>query len=215
MKAGRVRTRIKRKKEAITCTVCTRRTLPSVRKSSELPRSQKTRLSRSRRCCPVTLFAMDAPATQFTDAEDDDKDAVQLQLEQASKASAGLDGEGFCPREDARSQEHGIDTGGFAMERPVEGCTGNDEHEEESEDFRGDSTFLEMSSERLSTRVQKMTERMGEDLLKMLQKSEENMNRASEHRNAVLQHGQQHAQKIQLAKRALLDIYEKYSQESE
>ncbi|KAH6939264.1 hypothetical protein HPB50_016690 [Hyalomma asiaticum] len=158
---------------------------------------------------------MDAPAREFTEAEDDDKNAVQLQLEQTSKASAGLDGEGFCPREDARSQEHGIDTGGFSMEIPVEGGTGNDECEEESEDFHDDSAFLEMSSERLSTRVQKMTERMGENLLKMLQKSEENLKRASEHRDAVLQHGQQQAQKIELAKRALLDVYEKYSQESE
>lgn len=146
---------------------------------------------------------------EFSEAEDDVKDVIHLQHEQTSKASTGdygLGSEGFCPREHARPQGHGIDIGGFSMERPLEGGTGDDEHEEESEGFHGDNTSFEMASESLSNGVHRMIERVVKDLAKMLQKYEEAIKRLGELQNGVLQHEQQQAQKIELAKRMLSGV---------
>ncbi|XP_065309190.1 uncharacterized protein [Dermacentor albipictus] len=154
--------------------------------------------------------------------EDDNKEFQRNVLEQTPTVSAenhALDSEGFrsqmSPGADVRPKEpETVGASAFSFVRPDE-CDNEAESEEELEGFNGGNASIEMSAERLGSRLCKMVETMNENLRKMFQKSEESILRLTALRDAVLQHEQQQVQKFEHAKRMLLDVLGKYSEESE
>ncbi|KAL3172249.1 hypothetical protein MRX96_013223 [Rhipicephalus microplus] len=88
----------------------------------------------------------------------------------------------------------------------------NDDPEEEADDYRGDAS-LDMVIERLDIAAHRTVVEVGDNLRKILQKSEKCLHNLLELRDAVMLHEQEQLQKIERAKAIMLSVFENYTQE--